>query len=525
MADLRLLVIVFVVSFSYVASQPLKPPKSLLIDCGSAINSTIEDRNWLADTGYITSGISRTLNTTVFDPTLSTIRSFPLTKKTEKFCYIVPVKPTVKYLIRTTYYYGGINNGKHLPPVFDQIVDGTVWTVVNTTDDYVRRDASYYEGVFLAKRKSTSVCIGANTYTDSDPFISALELVELGASVYNSTDFNAFGLSLIARSNFGYNGSIIKFPDDPFGRCWEPFGNSNPVIRQSTQNVSVSGFWNLPPSKIFETQIATDTVGPIKMQWPPGPLPNSRYYISLYFADLRDSPSGKSRVFNISLNGVTYYPNLNVSPAGVDVFSKSWPLSGLTDITLTPAFGSDVGPVINGGEIFNVLPLGGRTHNRDATAMEKVKNSLQNPPQDWNGDPCLPRHYAWSGVACSEGSRIMVVSLNMSGMGLSGSISANIANLTALTDIWLGNNNLSGSIPDLSKLKRLKTLHLENNQLSGEIPSSLGNIGSLNELFLYNNNLTGEVPNSLITKSGLNLKTTPGNRLSFSSPSPTLPPS
>lgn len=44
-------------------------------------------------------------------------------------------------------------------------------------------------------------------------------------------------------------------------------------------------------------------------------------------------------------------------------------------------------------------------------ALEKVKKSLQNPPLDWNGDPCLPREYPWTGVICSEGERIRVVAL------------------------------------------------------------------------------------------------------------------
>ncbi|RVX22239.1 putative LRR receptor-like serine/threonine-protein kinase [Vitis vinifera] len=115
-------------------------------------------------------------------------------------------------------------------------------------------------------------------------------------------------------------------------------------------------------------------------------------------------------------------------------------------------------------------------------ALESVKKSLENPPHDWNGDPCFPSQYSWTGVTCSEGPRIRVVSLNLSNMGLSGSLSPSVANLTALTNIWLGNNSLSGSIPDLSSLKRLEILHLEDNQFSGEIPSSLGSIDSLQEL-------------------------------------------
>ena len=69
-----------------------------------------------------------------------------------------------------TYYYGGVS-GLDSPPVFDQIVDRTVWSVVNTSGDFGRGLTSYYEGVFEAKGKSMSVCIGSYTYTDPDPLL------------------------------------------------------------------------------------------------------------------------------------------------------------------------------------------------------------------------------------------------------------------------------------------------------------------------------------------------------------------
>lgn len=414
-----------------------------------------------------------------------------------------------KYLIRTTYFYGGVN-GKELPPVFDQIVDGTLWSVVNTTEDYVRGYSSYYEGVFVPGGNTMSVCVAANTYTDSEPFISALEFVLVADSLYNSTDFGKFGLRLVARHSFGYSGSIIKYPDDQYDRYWEPFGANNPTMGSVT-NISTSGFWNLPPSKLFQTHLTTALPEPLELRWPLISLPSSTYYISLYFADDRGSSSGNPRAFNIGINGVTYYHELNVGPAGVVVFANKWPLEGPTKITLSPAAGSNIGPLINAGEIFDVLTLGGRTHTRDVIGLESLKNSFQNLPVDWNGDPCLPRQYTWTGITCSDGPRFRVIALNLTSMGLSGSLSPNIANLTALTDIWLGNNSLSGSLPDFSPLKKLEIVHLEDNQFSGEIPTSLGNIDSLRELFLQGNNLTGQVPNSLIGKSGLNIRTTPGN--------------
>lgn len=96
------------------------------------------------------------------------------------------------------------------PPVFDQIVDGTFWRVVNTTEDYRKGSTSFYEAVFEAKGTTMSVCIASNTYTESDPFISSLEMLLLGDSLYNTTNFDSYALSLVARHSFGHNRSIIR---------------------------------------------------------------------------------------------------------------------------------------------------------------------------------------------------------------------------------------------------------------------------------------------------------------------------
>ncbi|XP_027121270.1 probable LRR receptor-like serine/threonine-protein kinase At1g67720 [Coffea eugenioides] len=479
--------------------------RGTFIDCGATSPTVINGQQWVPDNDFITVGTPKNLSTQYEDLTLSTVRTFPVQNNIyKKFCYDIPAFRTGKYLVRTTYFYGGVN-GNANPPVFDQVVDGTIWSIVNTTEDYGQKKASIYEGIFVAAGKAISVCLAANNYTDSDPFISALEVVVLANSLYNSTDFGTYGLKLVARHSFGYNGPLIRYPDDQFDRYWQPFGEDNSTT-PSSRNVSVSGFWNIPPLKVFQTHLGTNQPEPLELPWPSTSLPNSIYYIALYFADDRVSPSASPRVFNITVNGIMYYANLAVTEAGEAVFANQWPLAGLTNITLTPATGSAIGPLINAGEVFEVLNLGGRTLTRDVIAMERIKASIKNPPLDWNGDPCLPRQYSWTGVSCSKGPKVRVTTLNLTNMGISGSISPNISSLSALSGILLGNNSLTGSIPNLSSLKRLEILHLEDNKLSGEIPSSLGNIQNLHELFLQNNNLTGTVPSNLVGKSGLNLK-------------------
>lgn len=167
-----------------------------------------------------------------------------------------------------------------------------------------------------------------------------------------------------------------RYPDDMFDRYWEPFGESN-SINASSNNVSVSGFWNLPPLKLFETWMGSDQLESLELRWPPESLPDSRFYIALYFADNNVSSSGASRIFDITVNGITYYHDLMVNLAGVVVFASQWPLSGPVTITLTPTASSSLGPLINAGEIFQVLPLGGRTSTRDGIASDAIFLSLR----------------------------------------------------------------------------------------------------------------------------------------------------
>lgn len=95
----------------------------------------------------------------------------------------------------------------------------------------------------------------------------------------------------------------------------------------------------------------------------------------------------------------------------------------------------------------------------------------------------MPSGYYWTGITCDEeGPRIRVISLNFSSMGLSGSLSPDIAKLTALTDISFANNSISGPIPNLSNLSRLQRLHLQENKLFGPVHQSLGTIKALHEL-------------------------------------------
>ncbi|XP_017971471.1 PREDICTED: putative leucine-rich repeat receptor-like serine/threonine-protein kinase At2g14440 [Theobroma cacao] len=487
-------------------------PRGLLITCGSSVKQTVPDTKvtYIPDDGFTLVGNKTALKNKDLLPVLTTLRYFP-DKSARKYCYKFQAIKGGKYLVRTIYYYGGFDGGKE-PPVFDQIIGGTKWSIVNTTEDYANGLTSFYEIIVVAPTKTLSVCLARNTHTASSPFISAIEVITVDDSMYNSTDFANYALVTVARGAFG-NEDSISFPDDPQYRLWQPFKDNNSFV-SSQSSVSTSEFWNKPPAKAFETAITTSPGKKLEVQWPPLSLPSTNYHISLYFQDNRKPSTNSWRVFSVSVNGKTFYSNLNVTTDGVTVYASQWPLSGQTQISLTSDTKSSVGPLINAGEVYQILPLGGRTLTRDVVVMEELARSFDNPPPDWTGDPCLPRENSWTGVTCSNDEMARVVSMDLTNFGLSGVLHPSIDNLTALHHLWLGGNHISGSIPEMNSLGRLETLHLENNDFTGPIPKALGKLGSLREILLQNNNLDGPIPEALRGKKGINLQVSPGNNLS-----------
>uniref|UniRef100_A0A803ME10 non-specific serine/threonine protein kinase n=1 Tax=Chenopodium quinoa TaxID=63459 RepID=A0A803ME10_CHEQI len=133
--------------------------------------------------------------------------------------------------------------------------------------------------------------------------------------------------------------------------------------------------------------------------------------------------------------------------------------------------------------------------NYEVAALMLVKNKMRDEKYhvldgwDINSvDPCT-----WYMVACSNDG--FVISLDMASMGLSGTLSSSIGNLTRLRSVSMQNNQLSGPIPDeIGKLQELQTLDLSGNQFSGEIPDSIGYLSRLNYLKLSRNKLSGQIP-------------------------------
>ncbi|KAI4305014.1 hypothetical protein L6164_028405 [Bauhinia variegata] len=99
----------------------------------------------------------------------------------------------------------------------------------------------------------------------------------------------------------------------------------------------------------------------------------------------------------------------------------------------------------------------------------------------------------WFGLTC-DSSHLRVTFLNRSHMGLVGTISPHLGNLSFLRELDLSNNPSHGSPPrELTRLRRIKLIRLSFNHISGEIQSWFVPLPKLELLEVRYNNFAGKI--------------------------------
>lgn len=105
---------------------------------------------------------------------------------------------------------------------------------------------------------------------------------------------------------------------------------------------------------------------------------------------------------------------------------------------------------------------------------------------------------AFTGTIPNLGDLAELTQLSLGNNKLEGSVPAELGRLTKLRYLNLGRNGLSGSLPtELGNMTELRYLNAGTNRLSGLIPPSLGNLTNMQGLYLDTNELTGSVPAEL----------------------------
>ncbi|XP_065034844.1 probable LRR receptor-like serine/threonine-protein kinase At1g05700 [Musa acuminata AAA Group] len=160
------------------------------------------------------------------------------------------------------------------------------------------------------------------------------------------------------------------------------------------------------------------------------------FYIYLHFADFNYLSGNGSRIFQVRADGEP--DSDNISPAYLLAthvhFIHRLAYPGLKGyFNLTRVAGSTLPPILNAAEVYIPINLSAvATDPADADAMMGIKKLYQ--MKIWQGDPCAPQQFIWSGVNCtySSSGTPRVTSLNLSYHGLNGAVPNALANLKAL---------------------------------------------------------------------------------------------
>ena len=96
-----------------------------------------------------------------------------------------------------------------------------------------------------------------------------------------------------------------------------------------------------------------------------------------------------------------------------------------------------------------------------------------------SGDINEARVEVYDGISIAKSTRILI----LSGRGLSGSLKAEVRNLTELEQLDLSNNDFTGLPAEVGQLSKLRILNLSNNPFTG-LPYELGNLKNLEVLDL-----------------------------------------
>ncbi|XP_065864018.1 putative receptor-like protein kinase At3g47110 [Euphorbia lathyris] len=147
---------------------------------------------------------------------------------------------------------------------------------------------------------------------------------------------------------------------------------------------------------------------------------------------------------------------------------------------------------------FPLLQVHASGNNTDHLSLLKFQQWITSDPRglfnSWNSSLSF---CSWSGITCSRRHQ-RVISLNLSGQKLVGTISPYIGNLSFLRILNLENNNFRGHIPqEVDNLFRLQHFLVNNNSLSGEIPSNLSRCNQLQIIDLSVNQVEGRIPSEL----------------------------
>ncbi|XP_024011821.1 probable LRR receptor-like serine/threonine-protein kinase At5g59680 [Eutrema salsugineum] len=455
------------------------------LDCGlpanevSPYNETSTGLQFSSDAEFIKSGetgrIQKYMESDYFKP-YKTLRYF---REGTRNCYNIPVDKGRMYLIRAWFLYGNYD-GLDINPKFDLYLGPNLWTTMDMQKP--GNNDTREEMLHIPTSDSLQICL-VKTGTTT-PFISSLELRPMGNKSYITT----YGsLKLLRRIYYTKSDAYIRYPGDAYDRIWNPRSRSWLTHISTTKDVSNGGNYNLPEAVRQNAAIPTNVSDPLRITWT-SENPNDEYYTYEHNAEIQDLQANETREFIEFWNGNSITDPITPKILEIKTIQSVTPRTcqgGECSLQLTRTERSTLPPLLNAYEIYSVIQfMQPETNEDEVFALKSIQDTYKLSRINWQGDPCVPQHLMWDGLNCSDTiistSPPRVTSLNLSSIGLTGTIAAAIQNLTQLENLDLSNNKLTGELPEfLGNIKSLLFINLSGNNLNGLIPQTLERRGVL----------------------------------------------
>ncbi|VVB00534.1 unnamed protein product [Arabis nemorensis] len=445
------------------------------LDCGSPKGTTFREKTtnltYISDANFINTGIGRSIKQayrTQFQQQTWNLRSFP---QGIRNCYTLNLTIGDEYLIRTNFLHGGYDDKPSTE--FELHLGPNLWTKVSTTNE---NQTSIFEMIHLLTTDRLQICLVKTG--DSTPFISALELRKLMNTTYLTQQGS---LQNFIRADVGSTtNQTFRYGIDVFDRVWIPFNFGNWSQISTNQTVNVNNDYQPPEIVMATASVPTDPDEPMNITLV-GVERTVRFYVFMHFAEIQELSSNETREFNIVYNDKHIYgPFRPLNFTTTSVFTPTEVVAdanGQYIFSIQRTGNSTLPPLLNAMEVYMVNLLSQQeTERKEVDAMMNIKSSYGVNKIDWEGDPCVPRDYRWSGVNCTDIDNEIpkIISLNLSSSGLTGELLEYISDLTNLEVLDLSNNSLTGSVPEfLANMETLKVINLSGNELNGSIPATL----------------------------------------------------
>ncbi|XP_056866333.1 probable LRR receptor-like serine/threonine-protein kinase At1g07550 [Raphanus sativus] len=448
------------------------------LDCGlpsneSPYNEPFTNLTYISDAGFVHSGKTGTIHKdlkTHFMKPYTGLRYFP---DGIRNCYNLSVMQDTKYLIRTVFVYGNYD-GLNASPRFDLYLGPNIW---RTVDAKLSGPGTAQEIIHITRSNILEICL-VKTGT-STPLISALELRPLPYDTYIT---RTGSLKYVDRIYFSNSEKGVRYPEDVYDRAWSSVLPVEWTQINTTLDVVDSHKDYNPPQDVIKTAaVPANDSEPMTFSWTLD-TSDDETYAYLYMADIQKMRNNDTREFDIIANGKVEFNPYSPMKFEVEVLFNRVPLKcegGLCRVQLSRTRKSTLPPLMNALEIFQVIEFPqSETNQDDVSAMKNIRDTYGLNKISWQGDPCVPKQFLWSGLRCNVidvSTPPRIVALDLSSSGLSGDIPPVIQNLTQLQELDLSRNNLTGEVPEfLAKiLKSLVVLNLSGNKFSGRIPQAL----------------------------------------------------